>query len=88
MHTLPQKETFLKNREIRDHFTKIMSNWDLKGWISSINEGIILRKTTLIALSLNMEDDKSRETKERRRLLTPTVITWTERYIKSTIPYN
>lgn len=39
MHTLPQKETFLNNRKIRDHFTeKIMSNWDLKGWISSINE--------------------------------------------------
>lgn len=84
MHTLPQKETFLKNRKVRDHFTKIMSNWDLKGWISSINEEIILRKTTMIALSLNTEG----ETKERRRLLTPTVITWTERYIKSTILYN
>lgn len=31
--------------------------WDLEGWISSINE-IILRNITLIALPLNMEDDK------------------------------
>lgn len=66
-HTLLQKKTFLKNRKIRDHFTKIMSNWDLKGWNSSINEEIILRKTTLIALSLNTEDDKKQRNQRKAK---------------------
>lgn len=41
---------------------------------------IILRKTTLIALSLNMEDDKKQRNQRKVKAVNSTVITWTERY--------